>query len=80
MVTHSPSHADYAGRVVNMLDGGSWSSTAARRVNEQLLPSKEATNRGAGRCGEHMTVGVRALVKNKTYVHQHLGSASASLA
>jgi putative ABC transport system ATP-binding protein len=21
MVTHSPSHADYAGRVVNMLDG-----------------------------------------------------------
>src|SRR6185295_19014227 len=31
MVTHSPAHADYAGRVVNMLDGRILSSTGARR-------------------------------------------------
>jgi putative ABC transport system ATP-binding protein len=40
MVTHSPAHADYASRVVNMLDGRVWSSTGGRHEPGSLPPRR----------------------------------------
>ncbi len=65
---HSPAHADYAGRVVNMLDGRvlqEWRKPL-RHGGERIEKDRSGKRDGA-MWRNYLTVGLRALTKNKTY-------------
>jgi putative ABC transport system ATP-binding protein len=49
MVTHSPAHADYAGRVVNMLDGRILIERRRAAWRGRVIPAKAGTQRPSER-------------------------------